>query len=375
MWLAAFKGALTGLLFGMVLYKVGASRYSRVMGMLTVRDTKVMKFTFVTIATASFIYGLADIFGFAESWHLVPRIMPYMGASHIIGGVLFGATLGWVGFCPGTCWAKAGGMGGDKKFTALSSILGLLAGILIYNFFKESMMSNGIIATEQKPLTLHGVLGLSYGAAAITFGAIFLLIAVLIDRGTTEKFFTPSIQPKAIIDWIRGEWSWMASGVLAGILITAATMQDGYLGFSGALLALVGWFSHLVGFPIASVPVINQDILWRAFLIIGVFPGGLLARAISTKSFAEVNFKGHKVFSLPAIIKSFVGGIGLSLGAMIGGGCTTGAYLAAWPTLSVGSLLMGATFFASSMIVANSLLWLRKINIGDIQNLGDKVCD
>ena len=35
------KGALTGLAFGIVLYKVGATRYSRVMGMLTLRSCRV----------------------------------------------------------------------------------------------------------------------------------------------------------------------------------------------------------------------------------------------------------------------------------------------------------------------------------------------
>jgi hypothetical protein len=375
MILAAIKGTIMGLLFGMVLYKVGASRYSRVMGMLTLRDTKVMKFTFMTIATASFIYGLADIFGVAESWHLIPRIMPYMGISHVIGGILFGGALGSVGFCPGTCWAKAGGMGGDKKFTATSSILGLMAGILLYNAFKETLTATGIIAVEQKPLTLYGYLGISYGAAALVFGALFMILAVVIDRSTNEKLFTLSSVPKNPIDWIRGEWSWVASGLLAGTLITAATMQNGYLGFSGALLALVGWLSHLVGMPMASVPVINEDILWRAFLIIGVLPGGLLARAISIKSVAEVNYQGQKILSIPAMAKSFAGGTVIALGAMIGGGCTTGAYLAAWPTLSVGSLLMGATFFATSMAVANARVWLKQINIGEIQKIGDQVHD
>ena len=36
------RGAFVGAAFGFVLYKVGATRYSRVMGMLTLRDTKVM---------------------------------------------------------------------------------------------------------------------------------------------------------------------------------------------------------------------------------------------------------------------------------------------------------------------------------------------
>src|SRR5512139_539118 len=122
MLLPFVQGALTGAGFGVVLYKVGATRYSRVIGMLTLRDTKVMKFAFTAIATASTLYGLASIFGVAEQLHLVPRVMPYLGAAHLIGGVIFGVALGTTGTCPGTCVAKAGGMGGDKRFAPLFSM-------------------------------------------------------------------------------------------------------------------------------------------------------------------------------------------------------------------------------------------------------------
>ena len=100
---AVLTGLLTGMAFGVVLYKVGASRYSRVIGMLTLRDTKIMKFVFVAIAVASFAYGLAAVFGVGEQLNLVPRVMPFMGMAHVVGGVLFGGALGFSGLCPGTC--------------------------------------------------------------------------------------------------------------------------------------------------------------------------------------------------------------------------------------------------------------------------------
>src|SRR5687768_8364281 len=124
-------GALTGMGFGIVLYKVGATRYSRVMGMLTLRDTKVMKFAFTSIGVGSLIYGLAAALGVDESWGLVPRIMPFLGSAHLLGGVLFGAAMGVSGLCPGTCVAKAGGRGGENKFAATAATIGLFAGVLV----------------------------------------------------------------------------------------------------------------------------------------------------------------------------------------------------------------------------------------------------
>jgi hypothetical protein len=123
-------GALSGGGFGVVLYKVGATRYSRVMGMLTLRDTKVMKFAFTAIGVASLLYGLAAALGLAEALGLAPRVMPFQGWAHVLGGALFGAGLGVSGLCPGTCVAKAGGRGGAKKFAGSAAILGLVAGVL-----------------------------------------------------------------------------------------------------------------------------------------------------------------------------------------------------------------------------------------------------
>jgi uncharacterized membrane protein YedE/YeeE len=130
-----------------------------------------------------------------------------------------------------------------------------------------------------------------------------------------------------------------------------------------------------VGHPLELVPKINDDLLWRAMLIIGVFPGGLLARTFSTKSEAATHPTVKPTFSLEASGKALVGGFGLALGAMIGGGCTTGAFIAAWPTLSVGSLAMGGTFFIASMATSNLLLMTRRLDLTQAQRIGDEVYD
>lgn len=369
------KGLLTGMAFGWVLYKVGASRYSRVIGMVTLRDTKIMKFAFATIATASFIYGLAALFGVAEEYSLVPRVMSYTGPVHYIGGILFGITMGVVGFCPGTCMAKVGGGGGDKKFTGFAATLGLFAGVLVYNAIKNPLTDAGVIAQQALPITLHGLLGVSYGSLVMILGAVCALIAILVDRISNERFYKPAREEKSFIDMFRGEWSWQVSGIVAGVLIVLATFQGGYLGFSGAILAVVGWVAHLVGMPMEAVPRLNDDIYWRAALIIGVLPGAYVAKLVSIPSLAQVTKPVQKTFDVKAIVKYFIGGTTISLGAMLGGGCTTGAFLAAWPTLSVGSFAMSLTFFAVAVITAQVLYFTKVIKLDEAQNLGDRAYD
>lgn len=372
---AGLAGLLTGAAFGAVLYKVGASRFSRIIGMLTLRDTKVMKFAFTAIATSATVYGLASLFGVAEQLHLVPRVISYLGPAHLVGGVIFGVAMGATGTCPGTCVAKAGGMGGDKRFAPAFSMLGLVLGVLAFNLIKSPLTEVGIIPAHQKPLTVHGVLGLPYGVVALVWAALFFSIAFVVDRVTPEAKFVSSRERRTVLDFVRGEWSWLASGVAGGLVIVAATMQDGYIGFSGAVLALVGSVAHFVGAPLEVVPKVNADLLWRAALIVGVFPGAWLAKTLSFPSLAAAQATVKPVFSAAASGKALVGGFGLSLGAMIGGGCTTGAFIAAWPTLSVGSLAMGGTFFVASMATSQLLLLTRRIDFAAAQRVGDEVYD
>jgi uncharacterized membrane protein YedE/YeeE len=368
-------GALTGAGFGWVLYKVGATRYSRVMGMLTLRDTKVMKFAFTAIGVASLGYGLAAALGVAERLSLVPRVMPYLGAAHLLGGALFGVGMGVSGLCPGTCAAKTGGRGGDRKLATPAAVLGLVAGVLLYAVLKDPLVARGIIASNQKPLTLHGVLGLPYAAVALAWGALFLLVALAADRLTPERSYEPERPLRGALDRLRGEWSWPAAGTAGGLLVLLATAQGGYLGFSGAILAAVGWGAHLLGHGMELVPRVNDDILWRAALILGVFPGAALAAATSLRSRAAAAPRAPKILDLRAIARSFSAATVMTLGALVGGGCTTGAFISAWPTLSLGSLAMAGTFFVVSMAVANGRLLAHVLDLPTAQALGDRVYD
>ena len=352
-------GLLTGALFGFVLFKVGAVRYSRVEGLLLLRDLKIMKFAFIAIATASIIYGLADILGFAESTNLLPRIMPYMGIAHLVGGVLFGIGMASAGFCPGTCFARVGA----GKFVALAGVIGVILGILIYASIKPTLVDIGILGAKEK-LTLYGIFGLPYGTLAIAWGALFVVLAIVADWLDPAKNLEEENFENPVSAIIKGEWHWSISGILAGSIIAWATSQGEYLGFSGGALALVGWIAHLIGHPLDLVPKISEGIVWHAGLILGVIPGALIGAIISGKfkfdvvppSFAKA------VTPMPwvRITIAFIAGILIALGAMIGGGCTTGAFISAYPTLSIGSMVMSATYFITGIIVAN-IIYMGKI--------------
>jgi len=369
-------GLLTGALFGIVLHKVGAIRYSRVEGMLLLRDLKIMKFAFMGIATASIIYGLADIFGIAEQTNLIPRIMPYMGIAHVVGGFLFGIAMASAGFCPGTCVARVGA----GKFISIAGVIGLILGILIYAMIQPWLVDVGILGTKEK-ITLYGALGLPYGPLAVAWGVLFIIFALIADwLDPAKKIGYDQPQGDSLAaKIIKGEWHWAISGILAGSIIAWATAQGEYLGFSGGALAFVGWISHLIGHPLPIVPKVSPTILWHAGLIIGVLPGAFLSAIISgTFKFDPVPpafAKSVAPFPWVRLILVFFAGIFLALGAMIGGGCTTGAFLSAYPTLSVGSMAMSATYFAVGVLTANLIYFGRWSKFIQAKKESDAVYD
>ncbi|WP_456463444.1 YeeE/YedE thiosulfate transporter family protein [Persephonella sp.] len=369
-------GLITGALFGIVLHKVGAIRYSRVEGMLLLRDLKIMKFAFMGIATASIIYGLADIFGIAEQTNLLPRIMPYLGIAHLIGGFLFGIAMASAGFCPGTCVARVGA----GKFISVAGVGGLILGIVIYSNIQPWLVEVGILGTKEK-ITLYGVLGLPYGPLAVVWGVLFIILALVADWFDPAKKigYDQSNQSSFISKVIKGEWHWAVSGILAGLIIAWATAQGEYLGFSGGALAFVGWMADLIGYPLSVVPKINETIMWHAGLIIGVIPGAFLSAIISgTFKFDVVPpafAKGVAPFPWVRLILVFFAGIFLALGAMIGGGCTTGAFLSAYPTLSVGSMAQSATYFIVGVLTANLIYFGRWNKFIQAKKESDEVYD
>jgi hypothetical protein len=123
------------------------------------------------------------------------------------------------------------------------------------------------------------------------------------------------------------------------------------------------------------VPTITDDILWRAALIVGVLPGGLVAKLISTPSKEAATHPAPAELDVPLLAKTTAMITLMSAGALIGGGCTTGAFISAWPTLSLGSFAMSLTFFATSMAVSNLRIALRTLDLPAAQAIGDRVYD
>lgn len=350
-----YTGFIIGFLFGFIVHRGGLVRYSRILGSFLLRDLKAINFMFHGMAVAGILYSIS----YFTDMGINPRINGYFGSGHIIGGIIFGLGLSLSGFCPGACVAR---FSSGKRETAIG-LLGMVAGVAVYDIFYPFWSGLG---GKQKFITWMDITGISYGYLALVFGLFFSGLAFYLDRIDPSKKFDKFEKDKPF--WER-EWGWFLTGTMAGLLIFSSTAFGGYISFSSGFLTLTGHTADLFGIKMQSLPSLTDDTLWRALLMLGVFPGAYASSRISktfqkndpvTPLFAQR--VGGNQSRAARLIFAFTGGFMTILGAQIGGGCTTGAFMSAWPTLSVGSFLMGTTFFLAGVLGAH-LVYFKKWNI------------
>ncbi len=204
------------------------------------------------------------------------------------------------------------------------------------------------------------LLDMQYGYLAIALGVIFLAISFFLDRIDPSKKFDKNDEKQPLM---KREWGWLSTGIIAGLMIFLTTKEGEYLSFSGGFLALGAHIASFFGQTMQSVPALSDSTAWRAMLVLGIFPGALLSSYLAKTTQQE---KISPLFQAAfgqrpylRVITVFTAGFLMIIGALTGGGCTTGAFMSAWPTLSIGSFVMGMTFFAFAMFTAHILYFRR----------------
>ena len=245
----------------------------------------------------------------------------------------------------------------------------MFLGVFAFDAVFPQLPAWGIRSFPQS-MTLPLVLDISYGALAVAFGVMVLVMVRMADLLDPAKRraagTTGTVAPS------KGEWGFVSTGALAGIVILAATAQGQYLGISGGVASLVAYVANAAGYTLNSVPVFDDTTAWRAALIVGIFLGAALS-ALLSGSFRNVPVTPLWESAFPSGVKSrapavFVAGFLIIFGALIGGGCTTGAFMAGFPTLSIGSFAMGMTFFGVGMGTAFLLYWGQWRKVAEVQS-------
>ena len=169
---ALIVGLLTGMAFGAILQRVGASSFEMIVNMLRLKNLTVLKFFFLAMATGSLGIYTLDSVGTA---HI--GIAPLYLLGITAGGLIFG--VGWAisGYCPGTSLVAMGEGKIDAAITVLGGLVGALVLALTWDWIKPLLVD---------PLNFNAnlpdVLGVKPLLVAIVLTAAIVAFVIHLDR-------------------------------------------------------------------------------------------------------------------------------------------------------------------------------------------------
>lgn len=163
-------GFLTGFVFGFVLQKGRLTDYAVIVGQFLLRDFTVLKTMLTAIVVGGFgVYALH--YAGWVSLHVKPAVVIAIA----LGGLIFGAGMAILGYCPGT----AVGAIGEGSRHAVFGVLGMLAGAALYAEV-YAVLHPLVSSIDLGPVTLPELTGTSpwvwLGGLALVAGLVFWVV-------------------------------------------------------------------------------------------------------------------------------------------------------------------------------------------------------
>jgi uncharacterized membrane protein YedE/YeeE len=160
-------------------------------------------------------------------------------------------------------------------------------------------------------------------------------------------------------------WPMWAAGILLALLNVCLFLVKSPWGGSGTY---INWgeniYSMLKVIDLPNLkPVLSHTYgLLGLLTLLGAFAGALMGREFALR----IPPPGE-------MLKGFVGGVLMALGATLGIGCTIGGFLSGWAALSGGAIILAIGFLVGTYIALRYLFWemenLPKMSAGKSYNL------
>lgn len=166
-------GLIIGFVFGYTLQRTGITKYPRVMGLLLLKDFKILKFMLTAVTFSMIGFYTLDSLGIIE---LNPKPLDW---GKLVGGLIFGAGMGLLGYCPGTMLSRIGEGKKDAWVGLLGTVLGILFFAVNVKFFKTHLTSKSMNGDISAALGINQWIIVS--VAAILFIAIIYLANKKVD--------------------------------------------------------------------------------------------------------------------------------------------------------------------------------------------------
>ena len=318
-----------GFLFGAILQSAKLNKYDTISGMARLEDYTVAKAILVAVGVGAIILNIEIAMGFA-SYHVKPLLL--VGIS--VGGLIFGAGMAILGYCPGTMAVSLG----EGSTDALVGIVGGLFGGIVYTLLQPSIQT--LMGPDLGKISLQSTLGNGTGFYILLFVFGLLLVGF--------AFWLNQLEMKKNLAWL---YAGIALAVLAGIIFLSSVF-DRPLGAStsypyfGDLLAGQTQNDYFTG--------IQKSGNWELIFLTGAFLSGIVVSLLRKDFKIQLIHSGWSKTEgnspLKRILWAFFGGFILLFGARMAGGCTSGHVISGGMQLAASSLLFGAFVFAGLLL-------------------------
>jgi hypothetical protein len=326
-----------GFLFGALLQSAKLNKYNTISGMARLEDFTVAKAIAIAVGVGAILLSIEIGLGYA-SWHAKPILLTGIA----VGGLIFGAGMAILGYCPGTMPISLG----EGSVDALIGIAGGIAGGIVYTLIHPSVQ--GMLGPDIGKHTLHSTLGggTLYYLLTFVFGLVLVGTAFWLNKLENKK-----------------NYNWLFAGIGLAVLNCIVFLTAVFNRQIGASTTYPYVGDLLTGLTqndyFASTVKPGQ---WELIFLAGSVLSGLVISLIRKDFKIQLIHSGWAKTEgsspVKRIVWAFIGGFIMLIGARMAGGCTSGHVISGGMQIAASSLLFGAFVFAGLLITGK--LFYRK---------------
>lgn len=167
-------GLVTGFLFGYILTRTGITKYPRVMGMLLLKDFKILKFMLTAVISSMLLFYVLGDAG------LLKLSLKSLDWGKVVGGLIFGTGMGLLGYCPGTLAARIG----QGKTESIIALFGMAFGIFLYALMIKPLKAWFLSSEISGDIAL--LLGINHWIIIVPAALLFAAIIYFINKHVSD---------------------------------------------------------------------------------------------------------------------------------------------------------------------------------------------
>ena len=328
-----------GFLFGALLQYARVNKFDVISGMATLEDLTVAKFIAITVGVGIILLNIEIATGMA-----VYHVKPFLIGGVILGGLIFGAGMAILGYCPATSVVSLG----EGSLDALVGIIGGLFGGLVFTLVLPGIQS--VLGPNLGSISLYTLFGetnVLFFILVFIIGIIFILIGVWLNKKDNQN---------------NMDWLYAGAGLAvlnSFVFLTMATNRS--IGASTSFPYMADALAGLTGNEYFQK--IQTPGHWEMIFLAGTLVAGFVF-SMAKKEFKLtilhnrwVKYKGDSEHK--RILWAFIGGFILIFGARMAGGCTSGHIISGGMQIAVSSLVF-AVFVFAGLLITGKLFYTKK---------------